>query len=342
MSHSGTGSQRRKFLKSVGAAGAVGLSGWMGSGVQDDLFTEAIELVVPYSAGGGTDVYVQGLADPLSDELGQPVEPTYETGAGSAVGARFFHQSSKEDHSVIIGNMPHFVFDQFRTENAGYNVQEWNPLVTYTYEAFVAVQNSNRANDDIEQVMEKFSDGTYEFVGGSSIGGNLSMMWWLLYDRWGLDYEEYIVYESGAEMITAALNDEVALTAPGMVPTAPHIESGDLNAVMQFTEEEPHPATPEDADIPTISDVGMESLDGLGTFNRVFFGHPAMSEEQRAAMEEALLNILESDEVQEWAEEGDNPLFPDDHESVEQTVEDTYAIEDEIKEFQNDITTLPP
>lgn len=321
----------------AGVIGALaGCTSSLSGGGGGEYPSESLEMVVPHGSGGGTDIYAQAIADYLGDELGVEVTRTHRPGARTQVGATYLHEESKGDHAMLISHLPTLIMTQIGTEDVVYDVSTWKPLTAFTYEALVPVQNPNQATDSMPEVISKYQSGELTTFGGPQPGSPMSMAAWLAKDRWGLDFDEYVAYGGGGELLNATLNGETDVTIPGMVPTAPHVVEGNVHPVMQWTEEDPHPATPDGANIPTIADVGLETLDGMGTFTRVIYGHPDMTEEQQSILEEALLNVLNSDEAQQWAEESNNPLNPRGADAVQAEAEAAYAIEDDIRAFTED------
>ncbi|MGA9122228.1 MAG: tripartite tricarboxylate transporter substrate-binding protein, partial [Pseudolabrys sp.] len=75
---------RRKFLTSVAAAGVLAVSGARG---EDSHWPDRpVRIVVPYPAGGSTDVLTRILAERLKDMFGQPFVIENRAGAGGNIG----------------------------------------------------------------------------------------------------------------------------------------------------------------------------------------------------------------------------------------------------------------
>src|ERR1035438_9184819 len=80
---------RRVFLRSAACAGMASLSaGLMASARADSYPSHPVRWVVPYAAGGATDVLSRLICQHLSERLGQPFIVENKPGAGSNIGTR--------------------------------------------------------------------------------------------------------------------------------------------------------------------------------------------------------------------------------------------------------------
>src|SRR5690606_30528621 len=62
----------------------------------------AIELIVPWAAGGGTDIQARRIAQPLGERLGKQIVVVNRAGAGGVIGTASFVNSAKPDGCTLI------------------------------------------------------------------------------------------------------------------------------------------------------------------------------------------------------------------------------------------------
>ncbi|MDB5779516.1 MAG: hypothetical protein JWP93_1881, partial [Polaromonas sp.] len=68
----------------------------------DNWPTKPVTIVVPYSAGGGTDIVARVVAQRLSELWGKPVVVDNRTGANGAIGSSYVAKSSPDGHTLLL------------------------------------------------------------------------------------------------------------------------------------------------------------------------------------------------------------------------------------------------
>src|SRR5262245_64812537 len=76
----------------------------LGAAVAQDYPNRQIILIVPFPAGGSTDIQARVLAEPMRQALGQPVVVQNVPGAGSTIGTGRAVQSPPDGYTLIVGN----------------------------------------------------------------------------------------------------------------------------------------------------------------------------------------------------------------------------------------------
>ena len=95
-----------RFAVAVGIALAASLP----TGVHAQSWpNKPITLIVPFPAGGTTDVLARSLAEPLARALGQPVIVESKPGAGATIGADFVAKAKPDGHTLLVGAVHHAI-----------------------------------------------------------------------------------------------------------------------------------------------------------------------------------------------------------------------------------------
>src|SRR5262245_57341952 len=96
-----------------------------------------VKIIVPYAAGGGTDVLVRVLADRLSDALGQSFIVENRPGAGGMIGGETVARSAPDGYSLLVSSPAEIAINQHvykkisydpLKELAPFTLLAWTPL----------------------------------------------------------------------------------------------------------------------------------------------------------------------------------------------------------------------
>src|ERR1700730_16406887 len=114
---------RRSMLRAAGTAAAVGATpAWAQLGaVWPD---RPVRLIVPYPAGGSTDVLFRILAERLQNKLGQPFVVENRPGASGNVGVDAVAKSAPDGHMIGGATVGHFSINQFLTAKMPYDAEK--------------------------------------------------------------------------------------------------------------------------------------------------------------------------------------------------------------------------
>jgi tripartite-type tricarboxylate transporter receptor subunit TctC len=112
-----------------------------------------VRLIVPFPAGGGTDVVARILANRLSEVLGQQVVIENKGGAGSNIGAEAVARAEPDGYTLLIGSLPVAV-NRFLYPSLNYDsVTDFAPVSQIcTYPNLMVVPNSSPAKSVMEFV----------------------------------------------------------------------------------------------------------------------------------------------------------------------------------------------
>ncbi len=119
---------RRKLLGILGAA-LVGAAGWSGlASAQAPYPNRAITMIVPFAAGGSSDVIARLVAEEMGKDLGQRIVNENIAGAGGAIALARAAKSDPDGYTIVIGNSG--------TNAASYSIY---PDLKYTNDDFMPI-----------------------------------------------------------------------------------------------------------------------------------------------------------------------------------------------------------
>jgi len=210
----------------------------------------AIKAVVPFPAGGGTDVFARLVSDRLGKALGQPVVIDNKGGADGNIGMEFVARAPADGYTILFNSSAATVnavmYSKLRFDPA----RELAPIaILCEYYNLVVVNADKVPARTLREFIDllKASPGKYNFA---SNGARLGIELWKL--ETGTDVT-VVPYRGAADAITGLLRgdaDFMIVNAPGLMP---HIASGKLRA-LAVTGPRRDPDLP---DVPTTAEAGL-------------------------------------------------------------------------------------
>jgi tripartite-type tricarboxylate transporter receptor subunit TctC len=150
-------SRRRRLLVAAGLVSAVAGLAPTVSAQNVDFSGKRIEITVPFSPGGGSDVYVRAMAPHLERHL--PGKPSIIVrnlpGAGGVTGSNQFQARSKPDGTHVISTSSGtFLSYVFRREKTQYALEKWQPILISPQGAviYVAASTGIQSSADIAKL----------------------------------------------------------------------------------------------------------------------------------------------------------------------------------------------
>ncbi|WP_181360586.1 tripartite tricarboxylate transporter substrate binding protein [Variovorax sp. WS11] len=114
-----------------------------------------IKFIVPYAAGGGTDLLIRALQDPLSKSLGQPVIVDNRSGAAGAIGAREVARAAPDGYTFLVSNNGPSIIVPLLQKEAGYDpIKDFTPVTTIATAPIVLVAHSSVPAADVRKFID--------------------------------------------------------------------------------------------------------------------------------------------------------------------------------------------
>jgi tripartite-type tricarboxylate transporter receptor subunit TctC len=124
----------RRVLLSAALAGAGLMAAGVYEGAQaQDFPTRPITIIVPYTAGGPTDMMGRAIAKHMAVTGGQPVVVENRAGAGGAIGTAATARSAPDGYTLVLnGTLGHALAPLLRPNSAGYTVAEMSAIGVFS------------------------------------------------------------------------------------------------------------------------------------------------------------------------------------------------------------------
>jgi len=251
----------KKLLLPVatGAALMLALGGCANRGAEvaesDDYPTKSITLVVPYQAGGASDLSARTLAAQMEESLGQPIVVENRTGGAGSVGLSYLSGRPADGYSI--GYLP---VETVMLEHQGYDL---DPAAFDVLGQIVSVPATIavRADSPYETLQDLLdaaaaSPGTIT-VANSGAGSIWQAATTALNDAAGVELKP-VPFDGGAPAVTAAVGGQVDAVAAGISETAVAAADGRLR-VLAILDSETSDALP---GVETAEELGVDVVIG--------------------------------------------------------------------------------
>ena len=212
-----------------------------------------IQMLVPYPAGGTTDVMARALQEPMQKALGQPIVIENKSGASGVLAAREVARGKPDGHALLFINSGIVAVTPHVQKDAGFDgVKDFAPVALATMAPLFVIVPGNVPVSDLKSYIEwvKKQPATlgYATAGVGSFGHLASE---LFLKSAGLKMT-HIPYRGQAPTTNAVLTGEVALLITSMSSAMRgFIDSGKLK-LLGVTAAQPSPQTP---GVPTVGSV---------------------------------------------------------------------------------------
>jgi tripartite-type tricarboxylate transporter receptor subunit TctC len=194
--------------------------------------TRPLTLVVPFTAGGTSDVIARLLAEGLRAQLGQPVLVENLGGAGGMVGASRVAKSPPDGYTMVLGNVGTHAQNQSLYKRPLYNVTtDFAPVALVTDQSLVlAVRKDFPAGNLHEFTAYAKANQAKLQYGSAGVGGSNHLACALLNSALGIDVT-HVPYRSGAQAMQDMLAGRVDYQCPSAPVAIPQMEAGTVKAL---------------------------------------------------------------------------------------------------------------
>jgi tripartite-type tricarboxylate transporter receptor subunit TctC len=240
---------RRTLMGALAAAPLLPAS----ARAQADWPTRPVTILVPFVAGGPSDITARAIA--MRMNIGQPVVAENRPGANGEVAARVVARAPADGHMLFVGSIGVFAINAALRPNLGYDpLRDLAPITLAVTTPNVLVVNPEkvpvRTMAELIDWLKRNRGKTSYSTSGVGSSDHLTME--LFKQRTGTD-PEHVPYQGGAAAATDLIAGNVQLSFQNLGTVAGHIQGGRLRAIA-VTSAERNRLLPE---VPTAVEQGL-------------------------------------------------------------------------------------
>jgi tripartite-type tricarboxylate transporter receptor subunit TctC len=214
----------------------------------------AVRIVVPYSAGGGTDIVARAVGQKLGDKWGQSVIVDNRVGANGIIGADAVAKSAADGHTLLMSTPAEVSTSPHLYANIPYNAErDFAPVTLITVTPLVIAVNPGVPAKTLQELiaLAKARAGTLAYATPGT-GSAQHLTGELLAVAAGIKLV-HVPYKGAGQSIPDVIGGQVPMGIYGMLTISQHAKAGRLR-VLAVTTQKRSAAAPE---WPTLVELGL-------------------------------------------------------------------------------------
>jgi len=213
-----------------------------------------IRFIVPFPAGGSTDVAARVIGEHLSRTLGQQIVIENKSGASGVVGAEAAAKSAPDGYTILIGTdqvatWPHLFKLNFDP------MKDLVPVIQLSRQPVVLAVHPSLGPTTLAELvaLAKQRPGMSYATSGVGSQQHITAQWFAQIAGIKLDH---VPYRGGGQAINDLIAGHIKISSLGSSPLIPHYKAGALRLLAQSTQAR-SPSLPE---VPTYQEAGIKGL----------------------------------------------------------------------------------
>lgn len=237
-------------------SGATAMAAWPGDKI--------IRMVVPFAAGGSTDLIARKLAEGLGKNLGANVIVENRPGAGGTVGTDYVARQPADGYTILMGSVSTHGSAPCIYSNLPYNaVKDFTPLaVVATIPNVIVINNNKVPAQDLQSfvALAKKDPGRYTYASnGPGTSNHLASAFFT--NAAGVSMT-HVPYRGSGPALIDLLGGQVDMMMDVVMTSYPYIKEGKLRA-LAVTSSQRSPMLP---NVPTVAESGYPGFEAIVWF----------------------------------------------------------------------------
>jgi tripartite-type tricarboxylate transporter receptor subunit TctC len=265
--------------------------------------TKPVTIVVPFAAGGTTDILARVVGQALTKELGQTVIVDNRAGAGGNIGAALAAKAPADGYTLFMGTVGTHAINQSLYKKLPFDpVKDFVPLTRVAMVPNLLVANPSKPFKTVKELIAyaKAHPGKVNF--GSSGSGSSIHLSGELFNALAKVEMVHVPYKGSAPAVTDLLGGQIDIMFDNMPSAIQHVRNGRLRPLAVTTAKR----SPELPDVPTVAEAGVPGYEATSWFG--MFAPAGTPAPLVARLNGALVKVLaDADVKKKLAEQGAEP-----------------------------------
>ena len=197
---------------------------------------KTVQMIIPFGAGGDTDLHCRVLTEMVAKELGVDIVCTNVTGTSGTVAARQVRESPNDGYTIMWQQTSFLIASLLGICDFDYTDFEIGCTVIEDMSAFVTTKANDPRYSNFDEFVQYAKDHPGDLLWGGSIGGDGHMYALMIADKLGLEFT-YVDLDGTAEIIPALLNGSVDWTTGVYGTYGEYVKTGDFESLCYMADE---------------------------------------------------------------------------------------------------------
>ena len=225
---------------------------------QDNWPSKPVRIVVPFAAGGTSDILARALAEKLQASLKQTVLVENKAGAGGVIGADSVAKSAPDGYTFLLGTIASHAINPALQPKMPYDAgKDFSPVILLGSISNVLLVGANQPYKNVQDVIAaaKAQPGGLPFASaGQGSSQHMSGETFRLLAKAELTH---VPYKGSAPAVQDVIGGQIPMSFETVTVALPHVQSGRVRA-LAVTSARRSPVMP---NVPTLQEAGVPGFD---------------------------------------------------------------------------------
>jgi tripartite-type tricarboxylate transporter receptor subunit TctC len=220
--------------------------------------SKPIRVVIPFVAGGSSDIVGRAIASKFQEILGQPGVVENRPGANGAIAAEFVAKADPDGHTILVGSIGVFSINSALFKDLRYRpARDFAPITLAVTTPNVLVTRPDLPAGSMRELVEYAKKNPGKLSYCSSGTGSSDHLTGELFKQAAGIFAVHVPYRGGAACQTDLMGSQLDLSFQNMGAVTNYIRAGRMKA-LAVTAKARHPQLP---DVPTTAEAGFPELE---------------------------------------------------------------------------------
>jgi tripartite-type tricarboxylate transporter receptor subunit TctC len=243
----------RRFIIYAATLASALVSGWAGA---QSFPSKPIRVVIPFVAGGSSDIVGRAIASKFQEILGQPGVVENKPGANGAIAAEFVAKAEPDGYTILVGSIGVFSINSALFKDLRYQPRDFAPVTLAVTTPNVLITRPDLPAGSMKELVEYAKKNPGKLSYCSSGTGSSDHLTGELWKQGSNLFAVHVPYRGGAACQTDIMGSQVDISFQNLGAVTGYIRGNRMKA-LAVTSATRHPQLP---NVPTTVEAGFPDL----------------------------------------------------------------------------------